>query len=254
MVRIIQVIAAAGLLVLASRPGFSQSTVQPMFEVASIRPNSDGRSAPLDIGPKTFGASGMSLDDLIQWAFDVRDFQVTGVPDWLKSARYDVQAKAGDSTSESQMRLMLQALLTDRCHLQLHRETKEFSVYALTIAKNGPKLQATKGTSRNTIQVRTGTLSGFGAPMATLAKALTMLVERPVLDKTDIDGNYDFKLDYDPSTVYSREAALGNPPAPVPGASSIFTALQGQLGLRLDSQKGPLEILVVDRLEKPSEN
>lgn len=255
MVRIIQLIARAGLFVILSRQGFSQPATLPVFEVASIKPSDPkGFSAPLDVGPKSFGAMGMSLDVLIQWAYDVRDFQVTGGPDWLRSARYDVQAKAGDSTSESQIRLMLQALLADRCQLQLHREMKEFSGYALTIAKNGLKLQAAKETNRSNIQIRSGTLSGFGAPMVTLAKALTVLLERPVLDKTGVDGKYDFKLEYDPSTVFSREAALGNPPAPVVGASSIFTALQEQLGLRLDSQKGPLEILVIDGLEKPSEN
>ena len=254
MVRILQVIAAGGLSVLASRSGFSQSTDLPRFEVASIRPNPDGLSAPLNIGPKSFGARGMSLGVLIEWAYDVRDFQVTGGPDWLQSASYDVRAVAADSTSASQMRLMLRGLLADRCHLQLHRETKEFSVYALTVNKNGPKLQATKGTSRNNIQIRSGTLSGSGAPMTTLAKALTVLVEGPVLDKTGLDGNYDFKLEYDPSTIYSRDVALGNPPALVVGASSFFTALQEQLGLRLDSQKGPLEILVIDHLEKPSDN
>ena len=255
MDRIIQSIARAGLFVLLARPGFSQSAIRPVFEVASIKPSDPkGFSAPLDVKPKSFEAAGMSLAVLIQWAYDVREFQVTGGPDWLKSTRFDVRAKAENSTSEGQMRQMLQALLADRCHLQLHLETKEFSVYALTIARNGPKLQTTKEISRSNIQIRSGTLSGFGAPMATLAQALTVLMERPVLDKTGVEGKYDFRLDYDPTTVYSREAALGNPPAPVPGASSIFTALQEQLGLRLDSQTSPLEILVIDELEKPSEN
>jgi len=225
-----------------------------VFEVASIKPSDPkGLSAPLDVGPKGFEAAGMSLAVLIQWAYDVREFQVTGGPDWLKSTRFDVR-EAENSTSENRMRLMLHALLADRCHLQLHRETKEFSVYALTTARNGPKLQATKETSRSNIQIRSGTLSGLGAPMATLAQALAVLMERSVLDKTGVEEKYDFKLEYDPSTVYSREAAMGNPPAPVPGASSIFTALQEQLGLRLAAEKGPLEILVIDGLEKPSEN
>ena len=153
---------------------------------------------------------------------------------------------------------MLQALLADRCHLQFHRETKEFSGYDLTVAKNGSKLQIAKETTRGyNIQILPGgVLNGRAAPMATLAGALTILVERSVFDKTGLDGNYDFKLEYDPSTVFSREAALGNPPAVAssPGAGSIFTALQEQLGLRLDSRKGPLEVLVIDRLEKPSEN
>jgi uncharacterized protein (TIGR03435 family) len=250
------VIASAGLIASLSRQGFSQSPARPAFEVASIRPNTSGLSAPLDFGPKRFSAMGMSLNVLTQWAYDVRDFQVTGGPDWLNSARYDVQATTAEAVSQSQMRLMLQSLLTDRCHLQLHRDTREFSGYDLTIAKNGPKFQPVKeGSARGGIQIRSGVLSGRGAPMATLAGALTILVERPVLDKTALDGNYDFKLEYDPSTVFSREAALGNPPTagPSPGAS-IFTALQEQLGLRLESRKGPLEILVIDRLEKPSEN
>jgi len=130
---LIRVVANAGLAVLLSCPGFGQSAVLPVFEVASIRPNLNGLSAPLDIGPNRFGAMGMSLDVLIQWAYEVRDFQVTGGPDWLKTTRYDVQAKTEKSVSQSELRLMLQTLLADRCHLQLHRATKEFSGYALTI-------------------------------------------------------------------------------------------------------------------------
>jgi uncharacterized protein (TIGR03435 family) len=250
------VIASTGLIASLSRPGFSQSPVPPAFEVASIRPNANGFSAPLDIGPKRFGAMGMSLNVLIQWAYDVRDFQVTGGPDWLNSARYDVQATTEEAVSQSRMRLMLQSLLADRCRLQLHRDNREFSGYDLTVAKNGPKLQPLNETSaRGGIQIRSGVLSGRGAPMATLAGALTILVERPVLDKTALDGKYNFKLEYDPSSVVNREAPRENPPtaAPSPGAS-IFTALQEQLGLRLESRKGPLEILVIDRLETPSEN
>ena len=248
----------AGLMILLSLQGFSQSVVSPVFEVASIKPSDpNGLSAPLDISPNKFGARGVPLNVLIQWAYDVRDFQLTGGPDWLTSARFDVQAKTEKPISQGQMRRMLQELLADRCHLQLHRDTKEFSGYELTVAKNGSKLKpAAENAGRNNIQIRLGgILDGRAAPMATLAGALTILVERPVLDKTGLDGNYDFKLEYDPSTVFSREAALGTPPvASAPGAGSIFTALQEQLGLRLDSRKGPLETLVIDRLEKPSEN
>jgi uncharacterized protein (TIGR03435 family) len=126
MVRaLIRMVGSAGLMAVLSCQGFSQSAVPPVFEVASIRPNTSGLSAPLDIGPNRFGAMGMSLDVLIQWAYDMRDFQIAGGPDWLKSARYDVQAKTDAPVSQNQMRLMLQALLADRCHLQLHRDTKD---------------------------------------------------------------------------------------------------------------------------------
>jgi uncharacterized protein (TIGR03435 family) len=170
--------------------------------------------------------------------------------------RFDLEAKAENAVSESQMKLMMQALLAERFHLQFHRDKKEFSGYALTVAKNGPKLPAAKALrDRGNIQLAGGSLRGYGASMEVFAGALTLLVERPVFDKTGLDGKYDFKLEYDPSSVRIENSSSGAAAAASPGASgSVFSALQEQLGLRLDSFKGPLEILVIDRVEKPTEN
>jgi uncharacterized protein (TIGR03435 family) len=153
------------------------------------------------------------------------------------------------------MKQMLQSLLAERFQLQFHRQTQEGPIYALLIGKNGPKLQAApesdnSGTSTNGTAVRT-TLKGTHVTMEQLAANLGDLIGRPVVDKTGLSGKFDFEL----SWVADLTLATGtvNPGADVSGPS-IFTALQEQLGLRLDSQQGPIEMLLIDHVERPTEN
>ena len=165
-------------------------------------------------------------------------------------------------TSVELVRQKLQALLADRFQLTLHHETKEQPVYALVIGKNGSKLQESqsKQEGRHMMMGR-GELNGEGVPLDMLVSNLSRQVGRPVIDRTGLKGNYDFKLQWTPDPGQSGGPMGGPPPPgveapppPDPNGPSIFTAVQEQLGLRLESQKGPVDLIVIDRVEKPSEN
>jgi uncharacterized protein (TIGR03435 family) len=179
------------------------------------------------------------LELLIEIAFGVPDTQISGAPSWLGSERYDVNAKAVDGVSLTydQLKPRLQQLLVQRFKLATHRETKIFDGYALIVAKGGPKLQPTKGSTAQGIIYPSG-LRIPNATMEGLASWLTGPTGRHVIDKIGIEGNYDIQLEYAP---------LGSDDTFLP---SIFTAVQKQLGLKLEHQKVPVEILVIDHVER----
>ena len=261
------------------------------FDVASIKPAdpSERRVSFLFLPGGTFRATGVTVKLLIQEAYDVREFQVSGAPSWAGSERYDITAKVDDPSGEialpndpqkvtaeqrktfqERQRQRIQALLVERFQLKVHREMKEMPAYALVVAKSGPKMkEATAdgppiegfsgpgGRRGPGLRVGRGDISGQMMPMELLARALSQQVGRTVVDKTGLSGNYDFTLQWTPDQALSG----GFPNEPKDSATqsaetgvSIFTALQEQLGLRLESQKGPVDILVIDRVEKPSEN
>jgi uncharacterized protein (TIGR03435 family) len=218
---------------------------------------------------------------LITFAYDVRDFQISGGPGWINSERYDIQARPDRSepaeslppdprkmtdaqlkTIGDQMRERLRALLADRFQLTIHRETKDAPVYALVVGKNGSKLQAAEEGKDGPRGMRMGRgqLTGMSAPLSMLANTLSSQLGRPVLDRTGLTGKYDFKLEWTPDPGQGDGPPGGLPPGieapppPDPNGPSLFTAVQEQLGLRLESQKGPMEMIVIDRVEKASEN
>jgi bla regulator protein blaR1 len=265
---------------------FAQSATQPLtFDVASIKPSPQncgpGGPCPVMIRREPGGGmrvAGMPLKMLIGFAYDVRDFQITGGPSWINTDRFDINAK-GDSHDEvdsavdpakltdeqsktglERERERLRNLLADRFQLVIRRETKEQQVYALVTAKGGPKIQESKeGTDR--MRMGRGMLSGQGVEPAMLANALSQQLGRPVIDKTGLTGKYDFDLKWTPDPAQGPSTPFGPPapgvqlpPPPDPNGPSIFTALIEQLGLRLESEKAPAEVLVIDRVEKPSEN
>ena len=264
-----------------------QSGTKPLtFEVASIKPNTgDDHRFFIQIQPGGgLRTTGSTLKMLLTLAYDVREFQISGGPGWINTERYDIMAKAGDAavsdnaddprkmtdeqrrTVGEQMREHLRALLAERFQLTLHRETKEQSVYALVVAKGGPKLQqseAKEGTGpRGMMRMGRGEFSGQGVPLQMLTQSLSSQLGRPVIDQTGLKGNFDFKLEWTPDPGQSGGGPFGGapppgadaPPPPDPNGPSVFTAVQEQLGLRLESQKGPVEMLVIDKVEKPSEN
>jgi uncharacterized protein (TIGR03435 family) len=243
------------------------------FEAASIKP-----SAPMGMGMVNIGMqmmlggrismTGVTPKILIQQAYGVRDFQIVGGPAWLGSERYDITAKPEGSASPEQVKVMIQGLLADRFKLQFHRETKELQTYALVVAKGGPKFPASKqdegpgeGSDKpkgpRIMMKGRGQFSIEGAPVTALATQLSQVLGRSVIDKTELTGNYDFKLEWTPDESlqgFGKPAeADHSTPADATGVS-IFTALQDQLGLKLESTKGQVEILVVERMEKASEN
>ena len=166
-------------------------------------------------------------------------------------------------TTVEQMRQKLQALLADRFQLTIHHETKEQPVYALVIGKNGSKLQESqmKPVDRHRLmRMGRSELDAEGAAIDMLTSTLSNVLGRPVIDRTGLKGDYDFKLQWTPDP--SQSGGFGGPPPPGveappppdPNGPSIFTAIQEQLGLRLESQKGPVDLIVIDRVEKLSEN
>lgn len=237
----------------------SGTAAQPSFEVASIKPSAPGgRGMQMMMAPGgRFTAKNVTIRVLIQQAYNVRDFQISGGPSWLTSEHYDLAAKAEgeEQIKPEQLRLMVRTLLADRCKLVFHRDTKELPIYALVIGKNGPKLQEGQGQGPM-LRMGRGTLTAQKVPMELFANNLAMQVGRTVIDKTGLKGEYDFKLEWTPDVSQPpapRESGEATAP-PDPGGPSIFTALQEQLGLKLESQKGPVEILIIDSIEKPSEN
>ena len=243
----------------------------PYFAVATIKPNSnnDGRWR-LSFTRYGYSSMGVPVHMLIQEAYGIyEDGRIVGEPGWVTSQKYDVEAKVDDSDAAAfqklnttQRRLMLQVLLADRFKLALHREPRERPVYSLMIAKGGPRLEETKPaqTPANPAQAfprvtrgRPGELTVEWMTMASLAGLLSQRVDRMVVDQTGLTGHFDFKLDWAPGnaapTPDSEISTSPDPPGP-----SIFTALQEQLGLKLESTKAPVEVLVIDHVEAPSDN
>jgi uncharacterized protein (TIGR03435 family) len=227
------------------------------FEVASIKPTEEtGRSMNLNRAPGgRFTTRNTGLKMLMTFAYDVRPHQISGGASWIDSEGFDIVAKAdaADPTIE-QFRGMMQKLLADRFQLTFHRETKEMPVYALVLAKNGPKLRVSDK-DETTIQGGRGLVTYQKCSMAFFAQNLSPRLGRTVLDRTGLKGEFDFTLeatieDEIRKRVEAGEASSSSEPV----GPTIFTALQEQLGLKLESTKGPVEILVIDRAQKPSGN
>jgi uncharacterized protein (TIGR03435 family) len=220
---------------------------QSAFEVASVRrtpPANIGYTVISPSGAGTFRATNVSLEFLIGFAFRVDSGLIIGKQSWLTSEHYDVIARPeGDKAlTYDELRPLLQRLLADRFKLAVHRETKDGPGFALVIAKDGAKLTPSKGGSGQPM-ILPGGIRAENVSLDTLAAMLARPAGHKVLNKTGIDGKFDFKLDYAPD---------GATDSPLP---SVFTALQEQSGLRLVPQKLPVETLVIDHVEKiPTEN
>jgi uncharacterized protein (TIGR03435 family) len=193
-------------------------------------------------------AENISTISLIQQAFGIKEFQISGAPAWIASDKFDVIATYGTSRdlTDKELRPYLQSLLTDRFHLTFHRETKEVQIYSLTVVKTGARLTTHTGEGGSSTSISNGpaqsSLNSTNISMAALADLLGGRVDRIVVDHTDLPGSYDIKLEWAQNP--SAESAV----------PSLFTALQEQLGLKLEATKGPVEIIAIDTIEKPSQN
>lgn len=221
---------------------FGQQT-EPHFEVASIKPSPPdaGDANVLKPTPDRFEADNFTTRRLIALAWDVRVFQVSGGPTWLDSQRYDFTAKPDGSVEDQHLRRMVRTLLAERFQLQAHHATKEMPVFLLEVAKGGAKLPPASPGNDPDIRGRAGHLSAKRVTAELLSRILANELERPVLNRTGIDRAFDVELEYTPDQN------------PEPGAS-LFTAIQEQLGLKLESQRAPVDVLIVDRIERPSPN
>ncbi len=218
------------------------------FEVASVKPNRSGSGTfSMNSGRGgRFTAINVTLEMLMTSAYDLQDFQITGGPKWQYSDRFDVEAKSVGDPGFEQLRPLLRTLLADRFRLKVHTEMKDISGYALVSGKNGPKLRLNAGAHGPQGSTGRGRITDQKISMLKFANQLAAQLHQPVVDRTGLRGDYDFKLEWNP-------AADGIQPSESPSAP-LFTALQEQLGLRLQSAKVPVEVLVIDYAEKPTEN
>ncbi len=251
---------AAALMVGGTGPG--QSAAPPTFEVASIKPAAPccapGQWRESKAGDDRIDFRYVTLRYCIAFAYGLKEYQVSG-PAWLGEVRYDIVAKAPEGTKHVELPQMMQALLAERFKLEVHRDKKEFSVFALVMGKNGPKLEPSKDSEStagasfgmSTSATGVGRMEARHCDMPALANTLPRLVGRPVVDQTGLSGRYDFVLEFSREEAAGMVATdgFGSPASAGEVQVSVFTSLQ-QIGLRLDSKKLPLDVIVVDRAEK----
>ena len=248
------------------------------FEVASIKPHKgadDGRVG-IQITPGgRWRATNVPLTLLLNIAYDLRPGQLTGAPSWINSERYDVDAKLDESLGPNpkpgEMQPYLQSLLEKRFQLKFHRENKEMQVYALVVGKSGSKMKESDPEARGPqIRMGHGSLTATKINMDMFARELSRQVGKTVLNETGLKGDYNLELTFTPEGPTGggpggpggegppggAAGPGGAGPGPAPGgdAPTVFTAVQEQLGLKLDSKKAPVALFIVDKLEKPEEN
>jgi uncharacterized protein (TIGR03435 family) len=234
------------------------------FDAVSIHPSApDARGGGYNISPGRLTVKNQTLKDMVKFAYDLQDYQVSGGPNWVDGDHYQIEATYPPNASSADRAKMMQAMLADRFGLTVHREPRDVSGYALVVNKNGPKLQKSAATEPGMMLGRSPSsglrmLTGTQATMSGLATLLSGLLNRPVEDKTSLDGIYDFKMEWqpDPTIESSQRGFQKGDAAPTPDRSgpTIFTALQESLGLRLENAKQSVDAIVIDHAEKPSAN
>jgi uncharacterized protein (TIGR03435 family) len=258
---------AAGMLLGFCAVVLGLSAQAQTFEVVSVKPaDPNARGGRISFPNGTFTATGITVKNCIALAYNIPSYQLAGDPSWIGDQRYDIVAKmaAGevkaprDPERMPQMRAALQALLADRFQLVIHRETKMMPAYALVVAKSGFKLKETTDDGKGNFSSNRGKFTAHEISMEILARNLSGILSSPVVDATGIKGVFDLTLEWSPDEVQSPVKAGGEvSEAAEPGAPagpSIFTALQEQLGLKLETQKAPVEMIVIDRIEKATAN
>jgi uncharacterized protein (TIGR03435 family) len=237
------------LLVCAALAQTAAKSATPAFDVASIKPNPDpfdkdgpARLVGIHVGPGTLTMKHVSLMDCIRWSFQLSAGQVSG-PNWLGGPRFDIVAKASGPAAEAQLRLMMQTLLAERFKMTFHRETKQLTVYNLLEAKGGVKCKSAEGPGDVVVQPsQPGVAAIQRATFAQAADFLSDLFQQPVVDKTGLKGRYNCNMDV--------RAYVPDPSTPVDAIGLISAVLKEQFGLKVEAKKTPMELVVVDHLEK----
>jgi uncharacterized protein (TIGR03435 family) len=231
----------------------------PAFEAGSVKVSSPDEQVRMRREPGRITITNFSLRAMVRYAYDVQENQISGGPAWFDSDRWDIAAIAGREITEDERRLMLQTFLGDRFKMTIRHEMKEMPVYALVVAKGGSKL--TPGTAGNPERVELSVsgaglnqMRGQSVSVSTMAKLLTRPTGRIVINRTGIAGSFDYQLEWVPDPANMPMINGAKPDGSNLNAASIFTAVQEQLGLRLEATKGPVEILVIERAEKAREN
>ncbi|HTM03853.1 MAG TPA: TIGR03435 family protein [Vicinamibacterales bacterium] len=244
-------------------PAAMAADAPAVFEVATIKPsNPDAQGRLFTVRGRQVITINTTLGDLISFAYDVQARQVVGAPEWAGTEKFDItgQPQAEGVPNQQQLRKMIQQLLADRFKVAFHRDQRSLPVYAIVVGPGGPKLtknDTNPGGLPSLLFRGLGVLPALNARIADLANVMqSAVLDRPVIDRTGLPGRYDFTLTWTPDESQFRglgvrvPPASGDPNAP-PG---LFTAIQEQLGLRFESTNAPVDALVIDHAEKPSEN
>jgi uncharacterized protein (TIGR03435 family) len=230
----------AGSAILMAGLAFPQrAPVSPAFDVASVRPGQPVAGDAIFCESGRLTVYNFTLKALIQMAWRVRDVEVIGGPAWIDSATFYIAAKGDPAATDEECRVMVQGLLKDRFGLEMHNEMKELPVYAVTVSDGGPKFRESEANVQPNIAAGKGRLDVRKVSMANVARVLSLSLGQSILDKTNLTGRYTFHLEWDTDT--EQEWALS-------------TAMQKQLGLRLEMRKEPVSVVIVDHAAKPSEN
>jgi len=239
----------------------------PGFEVASIKASDPAVAMAIRRSGYRMAFTSTSLQFLITWAYDIHSERLYGKPNWLDSVRYDVIANASQDDKPApprqpgqptELQKMMQSLLAERFKLVIHRETRELPMYALVVAKGGPRIRLTEapavmGQQPFSMPGR-GRLIGTQVSAEMLAKVLSDQLGRSVQDQTGLQGVFDFKLEWEPEPSPAHMNGMLTP-VEISAGSSLFTAIQEQLGLKMEARKGPVEVLVIDHIQSaPTEN
>ncbi len=253
----IGVLAVSTLGQIPKSASLDSPSVAPRFQVATIKPSRPEESRTLQIQGNRFATTDTSLVDLLKYAYGVQEQQIVGGPKWLKTQKFDL---VGDPEtlarpSSDEFKKMVQNLLADRFHLTAHDEARDLSVFAIVAAKSGPKLSKSNRPPSEipSVAYSPGQLSAANATIADLATFLQRFVtDRPVFDRTGITGKYDLILQWTPDKLETEESRKDNDRNDsFPG---LFTAVQEQLGLKLQEERHPTQVFVVDHVDMPSEN
>ena len=268
--------AVAGAMLFSAACAWGEAldaTKVPAFDVISVKPDkSGGPGVSIRMTPDGFIASNITVHMLLMEGFGLNADQLSGEPGWASSDTFDVEAKVAGADVDAmkkisfeQRRTMFQQVLTDRFQLKIHHDSQQLPVYMLTLAKGGSKLKQTATDAKGAggisggpgrIMIGRGSIKGDGMTVSFLVSILSRQLHRTVIDKTGLTGNYDLELKWAPDEGMGGDAGAHGPAVDDPSASgpTLFTALQEQLGLKLESGKGPVDTVVIDHLEKPAEN
>jgi bla regulator protein BlaR1 len=229
---------------------FGQLTRPPAFDVASVKPSEPGLttfhiSAHQPVG-NLFTATNVTVQKLVMMAYNVADWQLIGAPTWMATEGYDINAKPERPANRDEIYSMVRTLLAERFKLAMHTETKELHLYALVLDKAGSKMRINENGGPPHVSERLGHAVFRNVPLIRLTNFLSVEAGHIVVDKTSLTGSYDFTLDF----VSSRRAINSNGPS----GPTIFEAVKDQLGMKLEPGKGPIDLFVIDHVERPSEN
>jgi uncharacterized protein (TIGR03435 family) len=257
---------AIGFLITAALFAQMPARIPPdlQFEVASLKPSTGEmrgggiRPAP---GGQKYEAVNCSIKTMITVAYRIKADQIIGGPEWLNSARYDMQAKAEKASSPDELHMMLMNMLVERLNLKFHHEKREMAMYALTVDNGGPKLTPHEAPNAGDLWIDVSAsvlhvkMKATYAPIDYFAFRLSDFMDRPVVDMTGLHGGYDFNLEFTRELPPNfPEGGKINGEDPDTSGPTVYMAVKQQLGLALKAQRGPVDVIVIDHADRPTEN